>query len=71
MTVEIGNPHGRITLHLDYDDAWAIASAFPYPDRAHEEMLSALREAYPHRMHADGACDPQRCPDPSHDHPAY
>jgi len=58
MTVKTGNARGLIALYLDYEDAWAIVDAFPYPDRAGTEMLDAIKEAYPGRLHDDGLCEP-------------
>lgn len=59
--VEIGKNNGGIALYLDYEDAWAVADAFPYPDRAGQEMIAAIHKAYPERLHKDKLCDPENC----------
>lgn len=45
----IGNLHGRIAIHLDADEAEALAALYGPGDEAHYELLEAVRVAYPRR----------------------
>ena len=45
--VEVGNPHGRIALYLDKQEAEDLAALYGSQDRAHDELLDAVKRAYP------------------------
>jgi len=45
--VKIGNAHGKIALYLDKEEAIAVAMAFPYPDDTWDEIMEAIKKAYP------------------------
>jgi hypothetical protein len=53
---KIGNPHGRIALYLDYDEAMDLAQKYPYPDTGGIELVEAATRAYPERVAAEEGC---------------
>lgn len=47
MTFEIGNAHGRIALYLNEREAIDLAVLYGSGDRAYDELMEAVKQAYP------------------------